>query len=48
MSGPSDLYFKQVAVGEMANFAYIVGSLETRQALLVDPAWNIDGLLDLA
>lgn len=44
----SNLYFRQVAVGEMANFAYLVGSLETREALLVDPAWQIDGLLDLA
>jgi len=44
----SDLYFRQEAVGEMANFAYLVGSRSERQALLVDPAWNVDGLLKLA
>jgi len=37
MSG--DLYFVQQPVGEMANFAYLVGNLETRECLLVDPAW---------
>lgn len=30
----------------MANLAYLVGSLRTRQALLVDPAWSVDALLD--
>jgi hydroxyacylglutathione hydrolase len=44
----SDLYFHQVAVGEMANLAYLVGSLSTREALLVDPAWSVDALLDRA
>jgi glyoxylase-like metal-dependent hydrolase (beta-lactamase superfamily II) len=48
MSQASDLYFRQLAVGEMANFAYLVGSLSTREALLVDPAWSVDGLLDQA
>jgi len=44
----SDLYFTQHAVGDMANLAYIVGSTETREALLIDPAWSVDGLLDQA
>jgi glyoxylase-like metal-dependent hydrolase (beta-lactamase superfamily II) len=48
MSGGSDLYFQQIAVGEMANFAYLVGSRSTREALLVDPAWSVDALLDRA
>ncbi len=48
MSDTSDLYFRQLAVGEMANFAYLIGSQSAREAYLVDPAWNIDGLLDLA
>jgi hydroxyacylglutathione hydrolase len=48
VSDSSDLYFRQVPVGQMANLAYLVGSHSTRQALLVDPAWNVDGLLDLA
>lgn len=48
MSEPSDLYFRQLPVGEMANFAYLVGSVSTREAWLVDPAWNVDALLDRA
>ena len=48
MGETSDLYFQQVAVGEMANLAYLVGSLSTREALLVDPAWSVDALLDRA
>jgi glyoxylase-like metal-dependent hydrolase (beta-lactamase superfamily II) len=45
MAEASDLYFQQVPVGEMANFAYLVGSRSARQALLVDPAWDVSGLL---
>jgi hydroxyacylglutathione hydrolase len=32
----------------MANFAYLIGSRSTRQALLVDPAWSVDALLERA
>ncbi len=48
MGGTSDLYFRQVPVGQMANLAYLVGSQSTREALLVDPAWSVDSLLDQA
>ena len=48
MSEASDLYFQQLPVGQMANFAYLIGSLSTRQALVVDPAWSVDALLDKA
>lgn len=48
MSPVSDLYFRQLAVGEMANLAYLVGSRSTREALIVDPAWSVDALLDQA
>jgi len=41
----SDLYFVQEPVGEMANLAYLVGSHATREALLVDPAWDVASLL---
>jgi glyoxylase-like metal-dependent hydrolase (beta-lactamase superfamily II) len=44
----SDLYFRQELVGEMANFAYLVGSRSARRALVVDPAWAVDALLDRA
>jgi glyoxylase-like metal-dependent hydrolase (beta-lactamase superfamily II) len=48
VSGPSDLYFAQIPVGEMANFAYLIGSREARECLVVDPAWSVDALLDQA
>ena len=41
----SDLYFVQEPVGEMANLAYLVGSRATREAVLVDPAWDVASLL---
>jgi len=41
----SDLYFVQEPVGEMANLAYLIGSRATREALLVDPAWNVEHLV---
>lgn len=44
----SDLYFAQLPVGEMANLAYLIGSRETREVLVVDPAWSVDALLDKA
>ena len=48
MAAESDLYFVQKQVGEMANLAYLIGSRSERKALLVDPAWNVEGLLDHA
>jgi glyoxylase-like metal-dependent hydrolase (beta-lactamase superfamily II) len=48
VSAPSELYFEQIPVGQMANFAYLVGSRSTREALIVDPAWSVDALLDQA
>lgn len=48
MAENSDLYFAQQMVGEMANLAYLVGSRSERKAFVVDPAWDVQGLLDLA
>ena len=48
MQRESDLYFHQLPVGEMANLAYLVGSRATRECLVVDPAWEVDALLDRA
>ena len=48
MSDATDLYFQQIPVGQMANFAYLVGSRSTREAVVVDPAWSVDALLDRA
>jgi glyoxylase-like metal-dependent hydrolase (beta-lactamase superfamily II) len=48
MAEPSDLYFAQHLVGEMANLAYLIGSRSQRKAWVVDPAWNVDGLIEKA
>ena len=33
------------AAASMANFVYAIGDDETRECVLVDPAWDVDGLL---
>ena len=48
MSKTSDLYFQQFHVGQMANLAYLLGSRSTGEALIVDPAWKVDTMLDRA
>ena len=46
MSGESALIVEQIQIGPMANFAYIVGDRASRQVAVVDPAWDIDGLVE--
>ena len=45
MSAENELIIEQIEIGPMANFTYLVGSRSTRQVVVVDPAWDIDGLL---
>jgi glyoxylase-like metal-dependent hydrolase (beta-lactamase superfamily II) len=40
------LYLKQLPLGPMQNFVYLVGDTETRKAVAIDPAWDIDAVLD--
>jgi hydroxyacylglutathione hydrolase len=42
------LYFKQIEMGPMQNFVYLIGSAETRKIAVVDAAWEIDKILRLA
>ena len=42
----SELIIEQIQIGPMENFTYIVGSRSSREVAIVDPAWDIDGLLD--
>lgn len=53
------LYFKQLlagqevatahpVAGQMANFMYLLGDPASREAVIVDPAWDVGGLLDQA
>ena len=41
-------YFKQIEIGPMQNYVYLIGSMETRKAAVVDAAWDIDEILRIA
>jgi hydroxyacylglutathione hydrolase len=43
-----DLYLKQLELGPMENFVYLVGSAKTREVFVVDPAWQVDTVLRIA
>lgn len=58
MTEESPLFFKQLLCGvdlgqhdasarSMANFIYLIGDRNTRECVVVDPAWDIDSLLSL-
>ena len=46
MTTPSDgVYLRQMELGPMQNFVYLIGDPETRDCVAVDPAWEIDAIL---
>lgn len=46
MSNYDDLIIEQLQIGPMENFTYIVGDKSTREVVIVDPAWDINSLLE--
>jgi glyoxylase-like metal-dependent hydrolase (beta-lactamase superfamily II) len=48
MPNEPQLYLRQVQIGPMANFVYLIGDPATRKAAAVDPAWDVPAILDLA
>ena len=42
------VYLKQLELGPMQNFVYLVGDAVARECVVVDPAWGIDTILDTA
>ncbi|HVR44687.1 MAG TPA: MBL fold metallo-hydrolase [Thermoanaerobaculia bacterium] len=55
----SPLYFRQLLAGrdfagsnpvasQMVNFCYLIGDRESRECVVVDPAWDVQELVDLA
>lgn len=55
----SPLYFRQLLAGrdfarndsaaaQMVNFCYLIGDAEKRECVVVDPAWDVQGLVDAA
>lgn len=43
-----NLYLKQIELGPLQNFVYLIGCPETRETAVVDPAWNVPAILDAA
>jgi glyoxylase-like metal-dependent hydrolase (beta-lactamase superfamily II) len=55
----SNLYFRQLLAGrdfaqaspaaaQMVNFCYLIGDTASRECVVVDPAWDVRGLVDAA
>lgn len=42
------IHLRQAQLGPMANFVYLIGDPDTRKAAVVDPAWDVDAILNLA
>ncbi|MFQ5521298.1 MAG: MBL fold metallo-hydrolase [Candidatus Methylomirabilia bacterium] len=42
------IYLKQMELGPMQNFVYLVGDPAARQCVVVDPAWEIDTIVGTA
>lgn len=42
------IYFRQLELGPMANYVYLIGDPETRDCAVVDAAWDIDTIVATA
>lgn len=42
------MLLRQVEIGPMMNFVYLIGCPETREAAVVDPAWDVPAILKMA
>jgi len=42
------IWFKQLEVGPMANYVYLIGDPTTREAAVIDAAWDVDAIVDIA
>jgi len=40
------VYLRQMELGPMQNFVYLIGDPETRECVAVDPAWEIDAIVE--
>ena len=40
------IYLKQMELGPMQNFVYLIGDPVARQCVVVDPAWDIDAIVE--
>ncbi len=44
----SSLYLKQLEIGPMQNFIYLIGDRNTHECVMVDPAWDVASVLKAA
>ncbi len=42
------IYLQQMALGPMQNYVYLIGDPETKEAAVVDPAWNVPAIIQEA
>ena len=42
------IYLRQIKVGPMENFVYLLGDKHAGECVMVDPAWEVDRVVDLA
>ncbi|MBI2651919.1 MBL fold metallo-hydrolase, partial [Candidatus Woesearchaeota archaeon] len=42
------MLFKQISVGPMQNFSYIIGDENVKEAAVVDAGWEVDKLIEIA
>jgi glyoxylase-like metal-dependent hydrolase (beta-lactamase superfamily II) len=40
------IYLQQLELGPMQNFVYLIGDPQTRECVVVDPAWEIDTIVE--
>ena len=45
---PPEIYFKQLELGPMQNFVYLIGDPASREAAVVDPGWEAAQILTAA
>jgi glyoxylase-like metal-dependent hydrolase (beta-lactamase superfamily II) len=48
LSKASPLLIEQFELGPMANYIYFIGDKETKEIVVVDPAWDVDFIRDKA
>ena len=47
MALQDEMIIEQIQIGPMQNFAYIIGCKSTREVAVIDPAWDVEALLNL-
>ena len=47
MGSENRVHLRQAEIGPMANYVYVVGDPATHKAAVIDPAWDVDGIIEL-